>query len=671
MLPSKKSIRSLQSGQGYIEYALLILLIAVVAIPVVSILASPENFRNGAIYQNIYLPILCRVQGQAADCTDIADYNYPTADNPNSGKDIAQGGDGTGTGTGGDDTDGVAVTGLSANEVVEGFNFTLSDGTVIAPGTYSFTATATGIPEDVDFSLTGDATGSGNDFDSPFVWESGIALAAGSYTLTATPNKTGETSQALTVSFTVDPSANPDLASNLFMGDLQMFDVDANSNVGYQTSIEEGTWDFNAFTTTNSGRPSYVIFEMTGPVSQTANLTAEPWQMFGGSGVALTAGSYTLSATPYDEFDDAGTAITINFTVTPPPEPISVTGLVLVDSDADTTGAAITDGGSVTITGPVSFQANIEGPVQSVDIQLTRDGSPVGGGIDSGEPYTVFGDASGNYNGQILVAGNYTLTAIPYRENGGQGEPGDTVTVNFAIQTEGPSVTGINLINADSNTSLGPLNNGDTLSDWTNISFQALTNNETQSVRIEINGVDGTSYDPSPQNENAPPYSAFGDSGGNYTPETLAAGNYEIIVTPYAADDQPADQAGLPLTYRFTVVEVSCPTYTLVRISGGCSGSTINFQVQASCGPDTTVSITSPASFSSATITSSIANDPSLPEREQEFNFIGNVNTSGGIPQADIDAVCAGSPMDLTVTFADGTTQVYEYGNALTTLQQK
>ena len=53
---------------------------------------------------------------------------------------------------------------------------------------------------------------------------------------------------------------------------------------------------------------------------------------------------------------------------------------------------------------------------------------------DNTYPFSLFGDAGGNYNEGSLENGAYTLTAIAYPEENGQGTPGDTATVSFTVE---------------------------------------------------------------------------------------------------------------------------------------------------------------------------------------------------------------------------------------------
>lgn len=53
---------------------------------------------------------------------------------------------------------------------------------------------------------------------------------------------------------------------------------------------------------------------------------------------------------------------------------------------------------------------------------------------DNTYPFSLFGDVGGDYNDGELEDGAYTLTAIAYPEENGQGTPGDTATVSFSVE---------------------------------------------------------------------------------------------------------------------------------------------------------------------------------------------------------------------------------------------
>jgi hypothetical protein len=93
-------------------------------------------------------------------------------------------------------------------------------------------------------------------------------------------------------------------------------------------------------------------------------------------------------------------------------------------------------------------------------------------------------------------------------------------------------VTGLILVNADSNTDIRPLLHGDTL----NLSELP----PELSISAVVTGIPGSvvfGYDDTPaiQTENVAPYAIGGDSpAGNYIPFPLSTGSHTLTATPFA-----------------------------------------------------------------------------------------------------------------------------------------
>jgi hypothetical protein len=66
-------------------------------------------------------------------------------------------------------------------------------------------------------------------------------------------------------------------------------------------------------------------------------------------------------------------------------------------------------------------------------LTLQRGGTPVSNLTENAAPYTVFGDSGGNYSGQQLTTGSYTLTATPYYGANGTGTSGTPLTITFEV----------------------------------------------------------------------------------------------------------------------------------------------------------------------------------------------------------------------------------------------
>jgi CSLREA domain-containing protein len=112
-------------------------------------------------------------------------------------------------------------------------------------------------------------------------------------------------------------------------------------------------------------------------------------------------------------------------------------------------------------------------------------------------------------------------------------------------------VTGFVLVDAGTDTDIGPLLHGDTLD------LSALP--PDLSVRAQIATVPGSvifDFDDTPmfQIENLSPYALGGDAGGDYTPVALSAGEHSIRATPYSQNNGTG-AAGGSWSIAFSVVD--------------------------------------------------------------------------------------------------------------------
>ncbi len=114
------------------------------------------------------------------------------------------------------------------------------------------------------------------------------------------------------------------------------------------------------------------------------------------------------------------------------------------------------------------------------------------------------------------------------------------------------SITGLKLIDAVNDVSLGSLTNGMTINIYelpvSNLSVEASVTSDVGSVKFELSGENSTS-----RIENTPPYALYGHTNGNYSGNNFATGNYTLTVTPYAEDDLTG-AVGTPLTVSFEMV---------------------------------------------------------------------------------------------------------------------
>ena len=114
------------------------------------------------------------------------------------------------------------------------------------------------------------------------------------------------------------------------------------------------------------------------------------------------------------------------------------------------------------------------------------------------------------------------------------------------------SIQSLTLVNADTDTDIGPLEDGQTLNlaalPTTNLSVRANpSTTPVGSVRFAYDG------NPNFQTESVAPYALRGDTNGDYNSWTPTLGTHSLTATPYAASNA-GGAAGSALTVVFTVI---------------------------------------------------------------------------------------------------------------------
>jgi WD40 repeat protein len=156
-------------------------------------------------------------------------------------------------------------------------------------------------------------------------------------------------------------------------------------------------------------------------------------------------------------------------------------------------------------------------------------------------------DNTAPYEWVVPAVGNYTLTATPYSGANGTGTANAATTLSFVVAAP-PShaVTSLNLINADTDTSIQALTSGNTLNLGTlatrNLNIRADASGSPAKVVFTLNGV--------PFREDTTAPFSFGDTSGNYSGWTPDVGSYTLTATPFNASNVP----GTPLTVNFSVI---------------------------------------------------------------------------------------------------------------------
>ena len=125
--------------------------------------------------------------------------------------------------------------------------------------------------------------------------------------------------------------------------------------------------------------------------------------------------------------------------------------------------------------------------------------------------------------------------------------------IGWTLQAQ--SVQSLTLVNADTDTDIGPLEDGQTLNlaalPTTNLSVRANPGPApVGSVRFAYDG------SPNFQTENVAPYALRGDTNGNYNAWTPTLGIHTLTATPYTGSNA-GGTAGTALTVAFTVIDQS------------------------------------------------------------------------------------------------------------------
>ncbi|MEX0291565.1 MAG: DUF5060 domain-containing protein [Flavobacteriaceae bacterium] len=185
-----------------------------------------------------------------------------------------------------------------------------------------------------------------------------------------------------------------------------------------------------------------VYMNLSGPLNKERTENIAPYTLFGNSGehylgANLPAGNYHLSAIAYSEENsggEPGPTMAINFII----KSSSAQGkFTMVDTASGTDLFLMEDkmviNWEALYNKRVSIRANVEADtVESVSFSLK--GPVERNHVENGAPYTLFGDVSGNYQGQKLSAGNYVLNATAYTGEDLTGNLIEDTSLQFTIE---------------------------------------------------------------------------------------------------------------------------------------------------------------------------------------------------------------------------------------------
>ncbi|MEM6498095.1 MAG: hypothetical protein AAF709_15410, partial [Pseudomonadota bacterium] len=254
----------------------------------------------------------------------------------------------------------------------------------------------------------------------------------------------------------------------------------------------------------------------------------------------------------------------------PPAEPeLQEASFNLIDAESDTVVSDLEDG-DVIIVGSgglseLSIQAVPSGNVGSIVFSL--NGEPVQ--TENIQPYALFGDKSGDFNGDTLPAGSHILSATLFSGKNGSGDNLGTSEISFDVTDSTPadpdpappadpdpeppadpvpdpipepeSEVTFTLVNSRTDQVLFSFSEGDQIDvsgiNLNNISMKVEheRGDEVESVSYEL---DGNFV----RTENYEPYALFGDDvKGNYFRGNIGLGEHTVVTTFHSEDRGKGD----------------------------------------------------------------------------------------------------------------------------------
>ncbi|NNE78055.1 MAG: BspA family leucine-rich repeat surface protein, partial [Pricia sp.] len=261
-------------------------------------------------------------------------------------------------------------------------------------------------------------------------------------------------------------------------------------------------------------------------------------------GHEFAVGRYFLSGTPFSQDGlqgETGDALNITFEFFD--STLTVEGFTLMDASTDSPLFDLSDDLYFTLDDIPSLfldiRANTSDDVESVRLELTGEQNTAR--TESLEPYALFQDLPiGDYKGNNFALGSYTVTATPYSGDNLTGEMGTPVSIDFRILDSNPilEVTGFTLIDPVTDTPLFDLTDDMVISladiPSTFLAIRANTNDNVNSVRLELRGTQQTTYF-----DDIEPYTLPSDVPiGDYNGRNFSLGTFTITGIPHLGNDQ-------------------------------------------------------------------------------------------------------------------------------------
>lgn len=252
-----------------------------------------------------------------------------------------------------------------------------------------------------------------------------------------------------------------------------------------------------------------------------------------------------------------------------------ISSFTLINAKEDIEIGVLSDVDSIYIqdynTNEFSVRADVTGNVRSVLFEL--DGEVVG--ADNRPAYALLGNPGNDYTSWIPEMRSYTITGSAYSLPQGGGTLLDTysITVTFVdeavVQSSGPVVQSLVLVNADSDEDISEIDEGSIfiLDDigTRNLNIRAEVDSLAQSV------VFGYQEEPNYHTENLIEYAIGANDDDDYRPWVPDLGPNTVTATAFT-EDRGAGTSGNSLTVNFEIVEEArdtIPPFELRINSGG------------------------------------------------------------------------------------------------------
>ena len=258
-----------------------------------------------------------------------------------------------------------------------------------------------------------------------------------------------------------------------------------------------------------------------------------------------------------------------------------ITRFLLINATTDEEIQILTEGTVIDLADFENNSFNILAVPGGVNLgSVVFDFNGVSGFItENVAPYALGGDISGDFKPLALPFGFNTVTANAYTGLNGTGELGMGLTVNFeVIDSVTPYVTDFVLVNADTDTVIGPLIEGmvinTTALGTANLNIIAATGVAPVGiVAFDLNGVVNF------RTERAAPFTLAGDLGDDFRAIQFPEGANTLTARPGSPDTPRI--FGEPFTMNFDVVSTPVPTtLTIASVSPNPTGGIANFVVK-------------------------------------------------------------------------------------------